>query len=203
MPCRSQLQPGRTVGLRLVRTERKLLLEELGFLEEHLVQRIQETPPLQAVPFTWRELKRLTAYVAGEWVLAQHNAARLGRLYHKISAILNEHGRKRFSLAGAAMGSGPTGGIRLTQGERESLIRGSFLPPAVKRRLAEVPPGTQFLLFTQRELTHMRRSLEKVTPRAVSPHKRRLQAVVQKIMDVTLAAGKPPEDAWATTDGSP
>jgi hypothetical protein len=195
MPYRRHLQAGQTVGLKLLQAERKLLLEQRGFLEKRLVQRIQETLPSEPVPFTRRELKKLATYLAGEWVFAEDNAALLGRLYRKISAMLKEHGTKQFPLATVTMQSGPTGGIRLTQRERASLIRVSVLPLAVKRRLVEAPIGTQFLLFTQRELTHMRRGVEKAVPLAVSPHKRRLQAVVQKIMDVTLAAGTPPAEA--------
>jgi hypothetical protein len=195
MPYRRHLQAGQTVGLKLLQAERKLLLEQRGFLEKHLVQRIQETLPPQAVPCTRRELKQLATGLAGEWVFGKDNASLLGRLYRKISAILKEHGTKQFPQATVAMQTGPTGGIRLTQRERASLIRVSVLPLAVKRRLAEAPTGTQFLLFTQRELTHIRRGVERAVPLAVSPHKRRLQAVVQKIMDVTLAPGTPLAEA--------
>jgi hypothetical protein len=172
-----------TASLVFNEAERTLLAEELGSWETELVRRIQETPLAEPVSFTWQELNVLTTHVALESLVPkeQENVPALQQLYQRFVATLARHGTRAMpgleEDARAAMGAG----VRLSEQERESLVRVTPLPPPLRQRLAEVPAGTQFLAFTPLQLAQLRRAIEKTLPRAAHPHRKRLQGVLERL----------------------
>jgi hypothetical protein len=193
-------------ALKFTSLQRTLILTELEFLDRRLLTAVRRALPGQSVRVTLQQLDDLAQYVAAELLLSKDGKLRrsLGRLYTKLVGVRERRGgssrphRLAPSLVGApleardrpkkvAVVSVHAGhecfrrGVRLTQWERESLIRATRLGPAMKQRLAEVPGGTQFLHFGCRQMAQMRRMVEKAVPLAFSPHKRRLQEVLAKL----------------------
>jgi len=175
----------KAIRLALSEDERTLLADELGSWETRLVRRIQETPAGEAVPFTWQELNVLTMHVALESLLSSEKAAARGlrRLYRRLAATLARRGTKTISpLEGAR--AALRAGVRLSEQERESLVRVTHLSPPLRQRLAEVPAGTQFLPLTPAQLAQVQRAIEKALPRTASPHRKRLQDVLARIVSI-------------------
>jgi hypothetical protein len=183
MPRKKTAPAVKAIPLALSGGERTLLADELGCWESQLVRRIQETPAGQAVPFSWQELNILTTHIALESLLSgeQKNVRGLHRLYRRLVTTLARHGTK--AMSGFEEGARPAlhGGVRLSEPERESLIRIARLPPPLRQRLAEVPAGTQFLAFAAAQLAQVRRAIENVLPRAAHPHRKRLQGILERI----------------------
>jgi hypothetical protein len=181
---RKRTAPGvKAIPLALSEGDRKLLADELGSWESQLVRRIQETPAGQPVPFTWQELNTLTTHVALESLLSgeEKNVRGLHRLYRRLVTTLARHGTKAMSRFEEGAQAALRAGVRLSEQERESLIRIAPLPAPLRQRLAEAPAGTQFLAFTPAQLAQVRRAIENVLPRAAHPHRKRLQGVLERI----------------------
>jgi hypothetical protein len=215
MAPRQHAEPVGQFCLKLTAAQRELILSELTFLDRRLVDAVRAVSPGQPLWLSSQCLDDLAQYVAAELVLTKDNKVRprLDRLYSKVANVREEAGVRTAGparlrkLHGPSLLRGPFGaacdrgqrtfvpvrlagtklepGLRLTQWERESLIRATRSQPAVQQRLAEAPYGTQFLQFSRRELAQLRRVIEKAVPLAPSPHKKRLQGVVEKISEVT------------------
>ena len=185
MPTRKHTQSVETILLELTAVERKMLLESHGLLDDRLVKKIRDTSSRQRVRLTQHDLDDLAGYYfATILILSKDGEPRqhLSRLYEKMVRIRAEHGMKPIIESARER---LLHGIRLTQGERESLVHRTNLQLAIKRRLAEVPPGTRFLSLGRRQLAEIRRVVEEAIPPAVSPHTQRFQRVVEKIGEVT------------------
>ena len=163
--------------------------------------------------FARHDLDGLAGYLAAELVLSQDRAVgrRLDRLYRRLVDKLGQCGggeRGRENRAERAEGRGhhrvarhtsaeraivpmteaarsrQASGFRLTPQERESLIHATRLPDGLKRRLAELPPGTQFLRLRPAELHQIQHEVLRASSSVASPHKRRLKAVLDKVAQV-------------------
>lgn len=71
--------------------------------------------------------------------------------------------------------------LKLTDLQRKSLIESTEIEHKIKVRLKKLHAGTQDFAVTRTELDHLNDEVGAATAYAVSPHKRRLQAVKQKI----------------------
>lgn len=74
--------------------------------------------------------------------------------------------------------------LSLTEKQRESLIHATRLKRAIKTRLEGVTAGTQVILFTEQELTHLGNEAYNSLPFAPKLDKQRLEAVLGKIDDL-------------------
>jgi len=184
------------IPLKLSQAERQLLVDELGSWESRLVRRIRNATAEEPVPFTWQEVNSLATYVALAWIQSKHeeNAQGLLRVYRRITALLNKRGIKSILSFGQGNRTTLGTGVRLTEGQRESLVRVTHLPPAVKQRLAEAPSGTQFLPFAPAQLDQVRRAIDEALPRAVNPHRKRLREVLDRLDETPPDAGPPSAD---------
>jgi len=76
-------------------------------------------------------------------------------------------------------------GLILTSRQRQTLIHPTRLTRKIKERLKEVPEGTQFIEFSEKELEGMQQEVNEATRFApTAADKKALQAVAKKIQDV-------------------
>lgn len=88
--------------------------------------------------------------------------------------------------------------LKLTDLQRKSLIESTEIEHKIKVRLKKLPGGTQAFAVKRAELDHLNDEVGAATPYARSPHKRRLQAIKQKI-EALFKADRREQLAKATT----
>ena len=93
MNARKHITPGEKVGLKLTAAERKLILDDLLYLEKEYEQVVRETPANEPVRFTLDDWEGLGGCIAAE---ANHTddpklKRKLDRLFAKINKLLDEH----------------------------------------------------------------------------------------------------------------
>ena len=74
--------------------------------------------------------------------------------------------------------------IKITQHQRDSLLRYTQLKVAIKKRVESAEEGTQIIEFTKKELDHIQDETGHAVVYARSPHKQRLVAIQKKVDDI-------------------
>jgi hypothetical protein len=88
--------------------------------------------------------------------------------------------------------------LKLTDLQRKSLIESTEIDRKIKVRLTKLRAGTEAFVVTRAELDHLNDEVGAAIAYAVSPHKKRLQAVKQKI-EALFEADRREQRGKATT----
>jgi hypothetical protein len=203
------IKRGEKVGLELTPAERRLLLTGLVFLHRHVEEAVRSTPPGEPVMLALGDLDDLAGHVAGEANHAKDGRTEdvLSGIFEKIEELLDlyaEDGRP----TGAAKPEVPPNDllgllanrepivlpmpkrpgkkgqkypIRMTPHQRASLLDHAGLRPGLRRKVERAPEGTQAVEFTRKELDELYDGIGGAIVHALSPHKKRLTAVHDKI----------------------
>jgi hypothetical protein len=204
MANRKRIPPGNKVPLKLTPTETKAILEDLMLLEDDYEQIIRETPTGKPVMMTLDDLEDFAGYIAAE---ANHTedkklGQKLDKVFDKCQMLLAtytaEEAKRKMAkgIAGASSGEEPQTvsfrrksktpkstkfPLKITQLQRETLLKDPGLKLAIRRKIEQAEEGTQVIEFTKKELNHMQDEVGQAAYYAPSPHKQRFAAVLKKV----------------------
>lgn len=206
------IKRGEKLGIELTKAERKLLLTGLVFLHRPVEEAVRSTQPGEPVMLTLGELDDLAGHVAGEANHAKTEKIEevLGDIYDKIEELLDLYSEDEQPAGRTTPKTAPNDllgllanrepivfptpkrpgkrgrkyPIKMTPHQRESVLDHIDPRPGLRRKIERTPEGTQAVEFTRKELDELYDGIGGAVVQALSPHKKRLAAVHDKITAV-------------------
>jgi hypothetical protein len=209
MTWKRLIKRGEKVGLELTPAEPRLLLTGLVFLHGHVEEAVRSTPPGEPVMLTLGDLDDLAGHVAGEANHAEDERTEdvLSHIDEKIEGLLDLYAEDDRPTGAAKPEIAPNDllgllanrepivfpmpkrpgrkgqkyPIRMTPHQRASVLDHADLRPGLRRKIEQTPEGTEAVEFTRKELDELYDGIGGAIVHALSPHKKRLTAVHDKI----------------------
>jgi hypothetical protein len=203
---KKHIKPGTKIGLKLTAAERKRILDDVVCLDVDYAQVIRNTPATEPVAFTLDEWEDLGDFIAAEANDTSDKKLQktLDRVFEKIQGLFTQYDEQGdaadcfadFLMRLAADDEDEpvilpirpreeqaTLSIRLTELQRDAIMRATQLRPGLKNRLKEGGSGTQAIPFSRKELDELQSEIGQAACDAPSPYQKRLQAVSRKLAD--------------------